>query len=214
MTLLKRMIGTVLIIEDHALIVSGIKAILGACDKVGDIWSESAPDAALALARRVQPDVITLDLSMPQIHGLDLIAPLQEAAPRARIVVITSINEPQMLRQVVAAAPHGLMQKGAASDFLLAVLSASEDAAPHLCPQTQSILADAPPPVDGPDLRLTKRERDVVTALAKGHTSAQTAADLGISEHTVRKHRENLMRKTGAQSTAHLVRFAMLRGDI
>ncbi len=163
--------------------------------------------------RQHKPDVVTLDLAMPDIHGSDLLPMIQSLSPDTRVIVLTGLSDPPLLAEVYEKAPHAIMQKMGNPDELLAAVRASRGRAPILCAECRKMFdsLDADLQAISP---LSQREREIVRHLARGETTKEVALSLGISEHTVRKHRENAMAKFGAKTTGQLVALAARRGYI
>ncbi len=168
---------------------------------------------ALAAVSRHKPDVVLLDLAMPVIHGADLIDPIQAANPEIRIVILTGLSDLALLAEVFGKSPHAIMQKAGDPGELLDAVQSPKGPRPILCRECRKMFALLDNELQV-ILPLTQREREIVSLLARGETTKGAAVALGISEHTVRKHRENALGKFGAKTTGQLVVLASRRGYI
>lgn len=203
----------VIIIDDHALVAHGLESIFTAQEDMEVIKCISDPKLAVAEVRHLKPDLVTLDLGMPKLHGADLIEPLQKASPDTRIIVLTGLSDMVLLAEVHAKKPHGIMQKMGNPQELLDAIRVSAGGPPILCSECRGMMAKLDQTLE--TMRpLSRREREIVGLLADGNTTKDIADLLNISEHTVRKHRENSLDKLGAKSTGQLVALATRRGFI
>ncbi len=204
----------IVIIDDHALVVRGLELLFGNQPDLSVAGCASDAYAGLDLIEARQPDVVTLDLAMPGSHGLDLLDTIRSLAPRTRIIVLTGLSDVALLRDVIGKAPHAVVQKQGEPCHLLEAIRTAPGAAPILCPEITALIQNAPCAQAVRAGHLSARECDIVRRLADGMTTRLVAQDLGISEHTVRKHRENILAKLGVKSTAQLIAYAIQRGYI
>jgi len=211
----------VLLVDDHAVVRAGLRTVLES-DPGFRVVAE-APDTAEAvrLAGLEGPEVVLLDITMPGVSGLDAVPRLRQAAPRARILMLSVHDEVEYVLQAVRAGAHGYLRKDTTpSDLRQAVRAVhrggaffSPDVARHL---TAAIRGEARPPSTAPVPpaaglleTLTGRERDVLVRIARGLTNKEAAAELAISVRTVETHRDSLMRKLGIRTVAGLTRLAL-----
>jgi DNA-binding NarL/FixJ family response regulator len=208
----------VVLADDHHLVRQGLRALLERAEDV-TVLGEAADGAeALALADRLHPDVLVLDLAMPHLNGLETVARLHGGAGKTRALVLSMYADESLVRQALRNGAKGyLLKRAVAEELLLAVRAVArgdtylspEVAGPLLTPLVEGQApAEAATPLD----RLTSREREVLQLIAEGHTNAAIAAHLALSEKTVEKHRGHLMAKLQAHDTAALVRFAIKHG--
>ena len=197
----------VVLVEDHAVVREGIRRLL---DEVADmtVVAEAATCAAGRLAiARTRPDVLVLDITLPDGTGHALLASLPE--PRPAVLVLTMHDDAETVARCLEAGVLGFLLKGSsAADVVTAVRSvaAGEQVMdPALMGLAQTRL---------PAIQLTPRERAVLGLGAEGLTSAEVAATLGLAVKTVRNYRERLLAKLGVRTTAALVRVAMRKGWI
>lgn len=177
------------IVDDHALVRAGLVRLLSARY---DVIGEAADAAsALALVRRAAPDLLLLDLSLPDRDGLSAIPDLIAASPNTRILVLTMYDEPEYAAAAVAAGACGLVSKSASADTLYAAIDAAVKGT-----------------LERPSFGLTEREQDVLSLLGEGKEDAEIAALLGISPRTVANHCARLMEKLGIHTRAGLIAHA------
>jgi DNA-binding NarL/FixJ family response regulator len=206
----------ILIADDHAVLRHGLRALL---ESVAgwDICAE-APDGreAVRLARELQPDVVVMDLAMPELSGLEAIGQIRQAAPRTEILVFTVNDGEQMMREAFRRGARGYVLKSEVNEQLFAAVDALARHYPYFAGMAaQAVLegflrnAEDHPAGGG---QLTSREREVVQLLAEGKSNKAIAALLSISPKTVDGHRAAAMRKLGTRSLADLVRYAIRNG--
>jgi len=177
------------IVDDHALVRAGLVRLLSARY---DVIGEAADAAsALALVRRTSPDLLLLDLSLPDRDGLSAIPDLIAASPNTRILILTMYDEPEYAAAAVAAGACGLVSKSASAETLYAAIDAAVKGT-----------------LERPSFGLTEREQDVLSLLGEGKEDAEIAALLGISPRTVANHCARLMEKLGIHTRAGLIAHA------
>ncbi len=207
---------TVFLVDDHAVLRAGLRLLLDAQPDMQVVGEAGDGSEALALAARLRPDVILLDLSMPGLGGLDALPALRKAAPGARVVVLTMHDDESYLRQALRRGAAGYVLKKAADVDLLSAVRTAARGEVYVHPSLQrALLEDLLPPSDesaNPWEALSEREREVLALVARGHTAAEVAARLSLSSKTVETYRARGMEKLGLRSRAALVQFALQHG--
>lgn len=209
---------TVLIVDDHAVLRSGLRLLLDAQPDLAVVGEAGDALTGLNLARSLQPDVVLLDITMPGQSGLDSLPALGRLAPASRVLVLTMHDDEGYLRRALQAGAAGYVLKKAADSELIAAVRAVARGEVYVHPAlTRELLRDILPAraaegTDDPWLALSEREREVLTLVALGHTSAEIAERLALSAKTVETYRARGMDKLGLRSRAVLVRFALSRG--
>jgi len=203
----------ILIADDHELMRRGLAAELSQMPG----WQVAAEAAngqqAVALARSLKPNLIVLDLSMPELNGLAATRRILESDPDARILILTAHESEQLVREVLAAGALGYVLKSDAGRVLVTALQSLLDGTPFFTSKVARAVLEgylrstAPEPSDASIL--SAREQEIVQLLAEGKSNKEVARTLGISVKTAETHRSNIMRKTGFSSLAELVRFAV-----
>ena len=203
----------ILIIDDHALVAHGLESFFAAQSDMEVVLCVQDARHALTKISALKPNVVLLDLAMPTLHGTDLLNPIQALDPDLRVIILTGLTDPELLAEVFEKSPHAIMQKMGDPGELLSAVRAPKSRKTHLCSECQKMFAQLDTKLKAIS-PLTRREREVVSLLAQGESAKGAALVLGISEHTVRKHRENALEKFGARSTGQLVALAARRGYI
>jgi two-component system, NarL family, nitrate/nitrite response regulator NarL len=207
----------VLIADDHAVVREGIRQVLVADPSYGiEVVGEAGNGrVALELARELHPDVVVLDLSMPEMSGLDAAAAIREAVPDTNILVLSIHDHEEYVLQSVRAGAQGYLRKDSSpAELRSAVRTISEGGSVFSAPAVRTLSSvwrgDREEQENRAKLdELTQREREVLVEIARGRTNKEIAAGIGISVRTVESHREALMRKLGIRGAAALTRFAV-----
>ncbi|MDR6170595.1 response regulator transcription factor [Curtobacterium sp. SORGH_AS_0776] len=187
----------VLVVDDHALVRSGLGAVLAATDDCEVVGEAATGEEGVALARELHPDVVVMDLSMPGAGGVAATAALRSAMPDVRVLVLTTFADDGRVRAALAAGATGYLLKDAAPDEVVrAVRAAARDETP-IDPRVARALLPAGTADTSTDVRLPPRERDVLVRIARGLSNRQIATELGIAERTVKVHAGSLFRRIG-----------------
>jgi len=200
----------VVIADDHAVVRRGLRQVL---DGEGDV--EVVAEASdLAGARRYvrghHPDVLVLDLNLPEGLSLGAIPELRREFPDTQIVVLTMQNEPAYARQALTSGALGYVLKEAAESELVEAVRRAAQGDSYLNPRLGARVAAEPSP--GPPDGLSEREVEVLRMIALGHTNAEIAAQLYLSVRTVETHRAHIQQKLRLSTRAELVHYALERG--
>jgi DNA-binding NarL/FixJ family response regulator len=168
---------------------------------------------AVALAASIKPDLIVLDLSMPELNGLAAARRILAADPAARILILTAHESEQLVREVLAAGAQGYVLKSDAGRVLVTALQSLLEGTVYFTSKVARTVLEgylrSPPSEPSGAASLSEREQEIVQLLAEGKSNKEVARALGISVKTAETHRSNIMRKTGFSSLAELVRFAV-----
>ncbi len=210
----------VLLADDHAVLRAGLRMLLDAQPDMQVAGEVGDGREAIVQARAVQPDVILLDLTMPNLGGLAALPQLRDVAPQARVLILTMHDDEGYLRQALAAGASGYVLKKAADTELLSAIRVVHRGDVYLYPSLTRTLLDsllgreakAPTPGRDPEETLSAREQAVVRLVALGHTNEESAYKLFLSVKTVETYRARAMEKLGLRSRAALVRFAVEHG--
>ena len=206
----------VLIADDHTLIAEGIAELLSAEYDVVGITSNGRQ--LVAEAGKLNPDLIVLDVSMPELNGIDAAIQLQKLVPQARLVFVTQQIDPQYLRAAFRAGAFGYVAKQSASDELKTALRQALAGIHYVTPLLRQATGFAPiselRDVQRTGGELTPRQREVLQLIAEGKTAREISAALNISTKTVEFHKKALMDQTGLRTTAELTRYAIANGIV
>jgi DNA-binding NarL/FixJ family response regulator len=188
----------ILLIDDSAAFRAGMTRLLTTIDDVEICGIAADGTSGLDLALRAQPDIVLMDLSMPQMSGIEATRALHQQAPHIGVVVMTMLEDDDAVGQALRAGARGYLVKGAPQaeivDAIRGVHAGRAVIGAATAKQLNNLFGGNPAPTD-PFPELTPRERDVLQALAAGATTSQIAASLGLSGKTVRNHLSNIFTK-------------------
>jgi DNA-binding NarL/FixJ family response regulator len=204
----------VLIVDDHAVVRSGLRLLLEREDDIEVVAEAGTADEGVRAARLEKPDVILLDVVMPGRSGLEATSEMLEASKGARILVLSMQDDPTYVREAFAGGASGYMLKEAADAELVQAIREVAAGGRYVHPTLGARLAQAEVEAarreaDDP---LSDREREVLRLLALGHTNQEIAKQLYISVRTAETHRAHIMQKLGLGTRAELVRYALANG--
>jgi DNA-binding NarL/FixJ family response regulator len=204
----------VLIVDDHAVVRSGLRLLLAAEEDLEPVGEAGNARDAVFQARALEPDVILLDLVMPERTGLDVLPQLKHEHPDASVLVLSMQDEPRYVREAFAAGASGYVLKEAADNELVAAVREVANGGRYVNPElgARLVAADAEAAKRAEDDPLSEREREVLRLLALGHTNQEIAKQLYISVRTAETHRAHIMQKLRLQSRADLVAYAIEQG--
>lgn len=208
---------SILLADDHQVVRLGLRALLEAEADFKIVGEASDGLEAKALAERLQPDVLVLDLMMPGLNGMEVTRQTRQLSPRTRVIILSmQANEAYVLEALRNGASGYVLKQSNMAELVQAIRQVLEGR-DYLSPEftqraieayKQKAEAAAQDPYD----TLTTREREVLQLAAEGHTNPQIAEKLFLSPRTVEMHRSNLMRKLGLANQTELVRYALWRG--
>jgi DNA-binding NarL/FixJ family response regulator len=206
----------ILVADDHDVVRQGVRALLEG-QPGWEVCGEAVDGRqAVEQARRLKPDLVVLDIGMPEMNGLEAARRILESRPQTEVLILTMHDSEQLIREVVRAGARGYVLKSDAGRTLVAAVQALREHKPFLTARVSEIVLEAyregsAAPADehitGSDL--TPRELEIVKLIAEGRSGPQVAAVLGISVKTVETHRTNVMRKLDLHSVTELVRYAI-----
>ncbi|MBV8256404.1 MAG: response regulator transcription factor [Actinobacteria bacterium] len=204
----------VLIVDDHQLVRSGLRRVLEAEDDITVEDEGGNADEAVRLARLHKPDVVVLDVVMPGRSGLDAAPEIRQAAPDAKILVLSMEDDPSYVRKAFAEGASGYLLKEAAEADLVAAVREVSGGGQYVHPALGARLAaaEAEARAKAEADPLSDREREVLRLLALGHTNQEIAKMLYISVRTAETHRAHIMQKLRLSTRAELVRYALQQG--
>jgi len=208
----------VVIADDHAIVRTGLRALLQADPGLELVGEASGGLEAVELVGQYLPDVLVLDVSMPDLDGISVTRRVKVSYPNTRILILTVHEDEALLREAIKAGASGYILKRAAETELVAAIQVILRGDLYVDPaMLRSLLDDQvnPKPVSPALVEpLTPREVDVLRLIVEGYTNKQVAEQLSISTRTVEGHRANLSEKLGLHSRVELVRYAREHGLI
>ncbi len=206
-----------ILVDDHAVVRSGLRMLLEAQTDMEIVGEAENGREAVALAQSLQPDIILMDILMPDMNGIEATRLVKEAAPDTAVLALTMYEDDQYFFEMLKAGASGYVPKRAAPDDLVTAIRTIYQGEIFLYPSLTARLVQGYVRQNMPDAsrnNLTEREREVLILIADGLTNAEIAERLGISVKTVDRHRENLMRKLNLHSRVDLVKYAIKQGLI
>jgi DNA-binding NarL/FixJ family response regulator len=208
----------ILLVDDHDLVRQGLRSMLEG-QPGWTICGEAATGrAAIEMAKQLQPDVVVVDIHMPEMDGLQATREILAANPQTEVVVLTIDETKEVAQAAREVGARGIVMKSDAVRNLVAAVAALAGHEPFYTHKVSQILMQDPVNSLGTSradpVMPTKREREVAVLVSEGLGNKQVAASLGISPKTVESHRRNVMHKLGLRSTADLVRYAVRNGLI
>ena len=198
----------VMIVDDHPMVAEGIQSILESYDDINVVGCLPNGRAAIESVAELDPDVILMDLNMPEIGGLSATEILLERQPDTRIVILSMHDNPEYISSALSHGALGYILKDVPTDEIKLAIDTVMRGERYLCTGAQGSLE----PKDAARESLTEREQTILLQLAQGKSNKEVALTLDISVRTVETHRKNIKRKLGISSTAGLTRYAMEHG--
>lgn len=208
----------ILLADDHTILRAGLKMMLNAQPDMEVVGEAQDGRQAIHEAQRLQPDVILMDITMPDMNGIEATRQVKKLLPDIKILILTMHEHDEYVFQALRAGASGYMLKEAADTELITALHVIQSGQFYLSPAAQSVMVgDYLQRVRTGEEKdsyssLTEREREILKLVAEGHTNNQIAELLIISPKTVDTHRTHIMDKLNLHSRAELVKYAMRRG--
>jgi len=206
----------VLLADDHRLVAEGVKSLLTPEFELLDVVEDGR--ALVAAAKKLRPDVIVADVTMPHLNGLDALALLKRDNPAVKVVFLTMHKDVTYARRALDLGASGFVLKHSAPAELIGAIRSALAGQTYLTPALagdvlQAIKRD-PEQAGNPAARLTPRQREILQLLAEGHSAKAIGAALDISPRTVEFHKYQMMETLGLHATAELVHFAIKHGIV
>jgi two-component system nitrate/nitrite response regulator NarL len=205
-----------LLVDDHPIVLDGIKSHLCAQPEFEIVGEASNGLDALQKARLLLPDVVVMDITMPNMNGLEATTVLRKQAPLAKILILTMHNSKEYIAQMIRAGARGYLLKDGSPAELVRAIKSVHAGEVFFAPSVSRVIVDQL--VDGggrvvePVQSLTDREREVLSLIAEGLLNKQIADKLGIGVRTIETHRERIMRKLDIHTVAGLTKYAIAQG--
>ena len=205
----------ILVVDDHAVVRRGIRSLLESHEDWEVCGEATTGRDAVEQSRQLRPDVVVMDLSLPELNGLDATRQILNDGPGIEVLVLTMHHSEELARDVLRAGARGYIMKSDADENLITAVDTLRQHKPFLTSAvTEFVLDDFvrrrnggqadPSPID-----VTSREREIIQLVAEGRSNKEAAATLGISVKTIEAHRANIMRKLQLRSVSDLVRYAI-----
>jgi DNA-binding NarL/FixJ family response regulator len=207
----------VLIVDDHRMLREGLRAILAGAAHVEVVGEASNGREAKKLAHDVRPDVVVMDVGMPEMNGIEATREILRGFPGIRVVALSTHADKRYVENMLAAGAAGYVLKNAAHEELLKAIQVAMEGGRYLSPEIAHCGPQFAPSerrhgLTGVYANLAMREREVLQLLAEGRTSREIAESMSISVKTVETHRRNIMSKLNLHSVAELTKYAVREG--
>jgi two-component system response regulator NreC len=205
----------ILVADDHEVMRTGVRALIEQEPGWQVCGTATNGQEAVEVAGKLKPDVVVLDMTMPELDGLEALREIKRALPNTEVVIFSAYHSEEVIEQLFDAGAKSYIQKSDASRHLVAAIKSLAEHKPFFTSEISQILfakflsGSAGKKQNGPEHAVTSRERDVVRLLAGGNSNKEVANCLGISIRTAETHRATLMRKLSLDSLAALVRYAI-----
>ena len=205
----------VLLVDDHRVVRKGFELILSTQPDLEVVGEAGNGREAVELARQLQPDVVVIDVSMPELNGIEGTRRIGEACPRTRVLALSMHRDAVYVREMLRAGARGYVVKDADDDDFVDAVRAVARGEGYISPAvSDAVLSDYRKHVRNPVDLLTRREREVLQLLSEGNTNKDIANMLKLSVYTVEAHRGKIMEKLNLHNTRDMLRFALRNGII
>ncbi len=203
----------ILLADDHTIVRQGLKLIISSHADLQVIGEAANGREVLELAEKLKPDVILMDVAMPELNGIEATRRLREVSPRTKVLVLSMHKEAVYVREILKAGARGYILKDAIDTELISAIQSVARGDGYISPAISgTLLSDYRQNITNPLDLLSSREREVLQLIAEGKTNKEVATRLNLSVYTVDSHRGKIMEKLNLHSTGELVRFAMKQG--
>lgn len=209
-----------LLVDDHAVVRLGLRMLFEGESDIEIIGEAETARQAIALVTRLQPDVVLMDIGLPDLSGIEATREIKQRRDETAVVAVTIHEDEEYFFKMLDAGATGYVPKRAAPEELLTAIRAAAAGGVYLYPSLAKLLVkdylSQPSAAKEQDSLngLTPREQEVLTLLADGYSNAEIGEKLSISPKTVARHRENIMRKLNMHSRTELVKYAIRKGII
>ena len=205
----------ILLADDHAVVRQGFGRILAAQSDMEIVGEAGNGREAVEMAGKLKPEVVVMDVSMPELNGIEATRRLVKSLPYTKVLALSMHKDSVYVREILRAGARGYLLKDSSDQDLIAAVRSLAKGEGYISPAVSgAVLADYRQHVTDPIDLLTSREREVLQMIAEGQTNKDVAGKLNLSVYTVDAHRGRIMEKLNLHSTGEMVRFAMRNGLI
>jgi len=209
-----------LLVDDHEVVRTGLRMLLESQTELKIVGEASTGAEAIELCDRLSPDVVVMDLTLPDASGIEITRLIKQRLPQVNVVALTIHEDQEYFFEMLRAGASGYVPKRAAPDELVSAIRAAHSGEVYIFPSLAKVLVNDYLGRSGEQAEailseeLTTREGEVLDLLVQGWTNEEIASHLVISKHTVARHRENIMRKLNLHNRSELVKYAIRKGLI
>jgi NarL family two-component system response regulator LiaR len=198
-----------MIVDDHAVVRSGLSAFLLVYDDLEFVGEAGGGAEAVSKCRALDPDVVLMDLVMPDVDGAEATRLIKAERPHVQVVALTSYKEEELVEGALRAGAISYLLKNVSADELAGAIRAAHKGRPTLAPEAAQVLIRAATHIDEPDKGLTSRELEILRLMVDGLSNPDIAKKLFVSRSTVKFHVSNILMKLGASSRTEAVSMAI-----
>lgn len=199
----------VMLVDDHTMVRKGLATFLKVFDYLELVGEAENGTDAIKLCAEVLPDVVLMDMVMPDMDGPTATTLIRQKHPHVQILVLTSFKEGELIKKALEAGAIGYLLKDVSADDLARAIRAAHDGRATLSPEAAQSLVETANLPPAPGLDLTEREREVLTLMVEGLNNVQIAARLTVSPSTIKSHVSNILSKLGVASRTEAVTLAL-----
>ncbi|MBX4956584.1 response regulator transcription factor [Rhizobium lentis] len=202
----------VLLIDNHPLVLDGLKAVLETFDHIEVAGTAGLAQTGLDIARQIQPQVVLMDINMPKLSGIDAIELFRSELPQVRVVMLSMHDSREYISSSVMRGAAGYVLKDVSTDEIVAAIETVADGGTYFSSGVfDALMGERTEEGSDP---LTPRERDILGLIVAGRSNREIAEALGITPATAETHRKNLKKKLSIATTAGLIRYALDHGVV
>jgi DNA-binding NarL/FixJ family response regulator len=207
----------ILLVDDHKILRDGISSLLETHDEMNVVGHAADGRSALRLAHDLSPDVVIMDISMPDLNGIDATRKITSDHPDIKVLALSMHTDKQFISEIFKAGASGYLIKDSAFDELAEAIRIVREGKTYINPKiagllVESLVTQSSPPRQKAFSLLTEREREVLQLIAEGNSTKQIASDLHVSTKTVESHRRQVMGKLQIRNVAELTKYAIREG--
>jgi len=204
-----------LLADDHTILRKGVRMLIDSQSDMEVVGEAKTGREAIDEARKLKPDVVVMDVSMPELSGIEGTRQICDELPFTRVLALSMHKDSVYVREILRAGARGYLLKDSEDDDLLKAIRSVHRGEAYLSPAiSDAVLTDYRKHVSNPVDQLTSREREVLTMVAEGKTNKEIANALNLSVYTIESHRGSVMEKLNLHNTGDIVRFALRNGLI
>ena len=202
----------VMLVDDHTMVRRGLATFLKVFDDLQLAGEAESGAAAIQLCGEILPDVVLMDMVMPDMDGATATRTIRKQFPQVQVIVLTSFKEGELIKNALEAGAIGYLLKDVSADDLVRAIRAAHSGRATLSPEAAQALVEAANQPPAPGLDLTEREREVLVLMVEGLNNTQIAGRLIVSPSTVKSHVSNILSKLGVASRTEAVTLALRHG--